>query len=110
MISLLSKFGWWPVGIGAAIIASSSFYGGYKIASNACDAEKIEAVTRAIKQANEQAAIDAEIYRDHVRVIADTEIVYREIENDIETVTVSDCTDLGADWVRLFNKSAEAAR
>lgn len=107
-LTALGSVGWWAVGLFVVAAAAGGAYGGYQLASNACEADKYKAVTRAIEQANEQAEIDAEIYRDHVEVTREIDIVYKEIDNETETVTTPECTDLGDEWVRVFNDSVRA--
>ena len=67
----------------AVLIALISFLTGHHIASNACKAEKLEAVERAIKQAEElQEEID-EIEREYLEENKEVREVYRYIDREV---------------------------
>lgn len=99
-----------------AVLAASTatgFYYGHKAAVNAAKSEQLKAVERAIAQADEISAENAEIERDHVQVQTEIRTVYRTIKQEVikYVETHPDTAECGLDddGLRLWNKANQGS-
>lgn len=108
-----SSYTWAAVGLIAAAIAAGSFWQGYRMASNAAKSEQLKAVERAIAQADEISAENAEIERNHVQVQTEIRTVYRTIKQEVikYVETHPDTAECGLDddGLRLWNKANQGS-
>jgi len=83
---------------------------GYKVASNLCYLEKMTAVELAVKQAEEQAVIDAQIMDEGAKVETIIRTVYVNTEQEIDKNAdkIPDC-NLGNEFIRLWNKPLQTS-
>lgn len=104
---IVSVLPWWAI---ACILSTTAgAWGGYKWAAGQAQDDRTEAVQRAIEQANEIARQDEELLYDSVKTRIEIQTRYRTIFRDVPGVRVTDCRDLGADYVRLLNDATRAA-
>ena len=94
----------------ALLLIVGSGYAGYQWRDYRATQEQLEAVSRAIEQAKEQQAIDREILEEGFEVQREIEIEYRTIYLEATTVATPECTDLGNDWVRVFNDAVRGTQ
>ena len=88
----------------AALLSAGGYWGGYSRASNACKAEKLAAVERAVEQTRkieeENRAIAEDFLETENRVRVEYRTIYKEIEKHVPTTVASD-TDCRLDDVGM---------
>lgn len=114
MIAPLSRslWLWGVVALIAATLAISGYVVGHRHAANACAAEKLRAVQRAIMQAEELQREDAEVLRSDIamqeRVRTEFRIITREVVRYVEAhPDRRECLD--ADGLRIWNAANAGA-
>lgn len=85
------------------------FYAGYWTCDSVKEKERLESIERAIVEANETARQDAEIFADREDVRVEVRTVYKTIYREAENVQ-TDCDDLGAEFVSVFNSATESGK
>lgn len=84
-------------------------YLGWKTRDYSAESERLSAVENAIKQAAEQAEIDAAILEDSVETQKEIAYVFKTIEKEAKHVKTPECNDLGDDWRRVYNDAVKAS-
>lgn len=99
------SIGWW--GALLLVLGIGAYAMGHRHASNACAAERLAALSRAITQAERLAREDAEVMAAHVEQAEQVRVVYRTITSEVKRYVdthpdVARC-GLDADGLRLWN-------
>lgn len=84
--------------LGASLLVGIGWY----LRDMKADQERLEAVSEAIRQADEQHQIDMAILEDSVELQREIEVRYVTIEKEAERIPVPECTDT-TDWLRVYN-------
>lgn len=100
---------WAKVGSIGLVVATISFGAGYKICSNSHKADRLEDAERIIQEASERYEQDMELLMDSSREFGRIKEIIRYVDKETPKVETPECTDLGNDWIRLYNQSIEAA-
>lgn len=85
-----------------------SAYGGWRYRDTQASQQHSEAVQRAVAQAQQQWAVDREILEDAVQIQREVVTRFKYIEREADHAKATDCRDLGADWVRVYNDAIRA--
>ena len=92
--------------IALLVAAGGGFYAGHRAASNACEAQKLQAVGRAISQAKQVASEDAQVSRAYEGQREQVRTVYRtitkEVNHYVDTHPDSRGCGLDADGLRIW--------
>lgn len=108
MFGLILRSPYLWAGIAALVVSAlvSAYLLGSRHANDACAAAQLEAVQRAIEQANQQALEDAEVLRGHVEIQERTRTEFKTISREVIRYVEThpnrvQCLD--ADGLRLWN-------
>lgn len=91
--------------VGYAVAVSMCVWLGWYLRDGKAQQERLEAVSQAIEQANEQHQIDLAILEDSVEIQREIEVRYRVIEKEAKVVAGECITD---DWLRVYNDAIRA--
>lgn len=100
-----------PYVIGLTVIIAISAWiydAGYTSAQQKYETEKVAAIQRAIKQAEEQRKIDLAIAEESQKVEIQTRTVYKNVYKEADNVK-SSCPDIGTDFISVYRNAIEAA-
>lgn len=101
-----------PYGIGLAMLIALSAWvydAGYTAAQQKYESEKVAAIRRTIKQAEEQRKTDLAIAEASEKVEIKTRTVYKKVYEEASNAQ-SNCPDVGADFISVYNNAIKAAQ
>lgn len=102
MVFIKRYLSWIYLAVAISMMAGS-FFAGMKINEGKWQKDKAASLARLIEQYDQQIAIDAEIYEEHLHVEHKTRVEYRVLEQEAEAVRAPDCRALGDEWRRVFD-------
>lgn len=95
--------------IGGIALIAGAFFLGVRYAEGRAAVAQQRAIDRALAQAAAVWEQDRLILEQSQKVIYRTREVVRYVQREAQSLDMAHCPDLGADWIRLRNKSINAA-
>ena len=93
----------------ALAVVGGAYYAGYDNATDDAKAEQLKAMSAFIEKQNKQYEEDLSILMTARDVKEQAEELTDDVDEQAKDVPTPNCTDLGDDWIRLYNNSVEAA-